>query len=168
MVQSKMKRRTFMKAIVATLAAPTALLGSKKTVGLEHLEGELVEIIAKGKTATDICNEALEKIKTSWEKYGCKDCFRECEHWGECLDALSERVEARERARITIVPDAKGGRWLSFDEEISPSKLRKYPMPDKYLCKTKVSVEYINGSEEATVFINGKRAKEAKDGSYGV
>lgn len=57
-----MKRRAFIQNIAAIVSGGGAALKAKKDVGLEHLEGEQVTVIHKGLTATDICNEALEKI----------------------------------------------------------------------------------------------------------
>lgn len=80
-----------------------------------------------------------------WEKLGCKDCFRECSHWDECMLILQERNSV----------ELFNGKIVKFDT----GNVGVY-------CA--VSVEYISGNEEATVFINGKKAKKVKDGIYRV
>jgi len=40
----------------------------------------------------------IETKTLPWERLGCKDCFKECRHWDECMDLLGKRVAAREKA----------------------------------------------------------------------
>lgn len=47
----------------------------------------------------------LEEIELPWVKLGCKNCFKECSHFKECMTLLSDRVRMREVLREPVFQD---------------------------------------------------------------
>ena len=86
-----LNRRSFFKAVtgfvVGVCAAFVPTVKGKRPPAKEEFQDALTEVVR-------------EKLnETPWESLGCKDCYKECRHFDECVSILERlRIEAAQKA----------------------------------------------------------------------
>lgn len=94
-----MNRRGFFKTVTAFAAGVCAAFVPKAKANLRDFDAHLIlgddfdEVDLMTDTLSDkeisrMCNT----IENPREKLVCKDCYRECRHWDECIAFLRKRV----------------------------------------------------------------------------
>jgi len=98
-----MNRRSFFKAVTGFVAGMVAAFVPSKTIGKIKPASAGIDPNsewAKQKPLT--INELVrfeERNNYPWDKLGCKDCYKECKHFDDCLNILERlRIEAAEKA----------------------------------------------------------------------
>lgn len=77
-----MKRRQFLKSVFGVVAG---LAAAPSVVRAKPLKNNVFEV-------------NKECLKPTWTKLGCKDCYKGCPHFNDCLAILKLRIERAEKA----------------------------------------------------------------------